>query len=151
MSDDIAVAEDTVSENIEGYNEHVAELMDEYSDVFVDKPGYCDWLKHRIDTVDAKPIRHPPYRMSPVERASLSQQVDDMLRQGVIERSNSAWARPVVMVPKKNGTSRLAVEYRSVNAVTKSSNYPIPSIDSILHSLYGSCVFSTLDVKSGFW
>ena len=118
---------------------------------FVDKRGYCHWLKHRIDTVDAEPIRLPPYRMSPVKRASLSQQVDDMLRQALIQRSNSAWASPVAMVPGKDRTFRLAIDYKFVNAVTKSSNYPIPSIDSILHSLYGSCVFSTLDVKSGFW
>ena len=55
------------------------------------------------------------------------------------------------MVPKKDGTYRLAVDYRGLNAITKPSNYPIPTIDGILYSLNGSKVFSTLDLKSGFW
>ncbi|PIK45512.1 Retrovirus-related Pol polyprotein from transposon [Apostichopus japonicus] len=74
-----------------------------------------------------------------------------MLEQDIIIPSVSEWCSPVVMVDKPDGTYRMAVDYRALNAVTKSSNYPIPSIDSILYSMCNSRVFSTLDLKSGFW
>ena len=74
-----------------------------------------------------------------------------MLEQDIIRPSNSEWCSPVVMVGKADGSYRLAVDYRKLNSVTKPSNYPIPTIESILHSMHDSKVFSTLDLKAGFW
>ncbi|PIK46460.1 Transposon Ty3-G Gag-Pol polyprotein [Apostichopus japonicus] len=81
----------------------------------------------------------------------LKEQISQMLQLGIIVPSTSEWASPVVMVEKKDGNYRLAINYRADNAVTKQSNYPIPLIQSILHFMYDSQVFSTFDLKSGFW
>lgn len=150
-NDDQDSEHDFMMGKIGGFDDQIDKLLSEYKDVFCNKPGYCNLLQHRIDTGDAAPIRKSPYKVSPKKRVSLESQITEMLEWGVIVPSSSEWCSPIVMVPKKDGTYRLAVDYRGLNAVTKPSNYPIPTIDGILYSLNGSKVFSTLDLKSGFW
>ncbi|PIK54937.1 hypothetical protein BSL78_08146 [Apostichopus japonicus] len=143
-------SDSVVCGKIEGYDNQVKELVEVYADVFVDSPGFCDWLPHRIDTGDANPVRRRQYKLSPSKRAMLKEQISQMLQLGIIVPSTSEWASPVVMVEKKDGTYRLAIDYRAVNAVTKQSNYPIPIIETILHSMYDSKVFSTFDLSLDF-
>ncbi len=74
-----------------------------------------------------------------------------MLDRGVIKPCQSSWASPVVLVTKKDGTTRLCVDYRKLNDVSKKDTYPFPRIDDALDALHGSMYFSTLDLYSGYW
>ena len=74
-----------------------------------------------------------------------------MLRDGVIEPSKSAWASPVVLAPKKDGTLRFCVDYRKLNAVTIRDSYPIPRMDECIDSLGEATIFTTLDCNSCYW
>ena len=74
-----------------------------------------------------------------------------MEKQGLVRKSASPWASPVVVVGKKGGDSRFCVDYRKLNAVTKSDSYPLPRIDDMLESFSGASWFSTLDLVSGYW
>ena len=56
-----------------------------------------------------------------------------MLANGTIEECESPWASPVVLVPKPNGKTRLCIDYRKINAITKTDKYPLPRIDDLLH------------------
>lgn len=89
--------------------------------------------KHRIITDDAiRPLRQNPYRVSAKERDAIRSQVEQMLRDDVIQPSCSPWASPVVLVKKKDGTLRFCVDYRKLNQVTKKDVYPLPRIDDSL-------------------
>ncbi|MGH0157420.1 UNVERIFIED_CONTAM: hypothetical protein FKN15_033604 [Acipenser sinensis] len=70
----------------------------------------------------------------------------DMLEKGVIEPSTSAWASPIILLSKKDGSQRFCVDYRKLNDA-----YPLPTIGEILDSLSGTRIFMTLDLNSGYW
>ena len=81
----------------------------------------------------------------------VKQLLGQMLDRGVIEPSSSPWASPVVLVQKKDGSTRFCIDYRRVNEVTRRDAYPLPRIDMTLDALHGSQWFSTWDLISGYW
>ena len=74
-----------------------------------------------------------------------------MLRDNVIKPFRSPWVSPIVLVAKKDGSTRFCVDYRKLNAVTKKDVYPLPRIDDTLDLLAANKLFSTLDLASGYW
>jgi hypothetical protein len=56
----------------------------------------------------------------------------------------------VLFVKKKDGTLRLCIDYRQLNKVTVKNKYPLPQIDDLFHQLKGACVFSKIDLRSGY-
>ena len=131
----------------------VCNLLCEFSDVFSQGPhdlGRTDLVQHRIDTRDASPIRQPPRRLPLSKQKDAAETVEDMEREGIIEPSNSPWASPIVLVKKKDGSTRFCVDYRKLNSVTRKDSYPLPRIDDTLEALSGATWFSTLDLKSGY-
>ena len=113
--------------------------------------GRTDLVKHEIVTGDQAPIkqavRRPPFHL----RQEANDEVQKMLREGVIEPSCSPWASPVVLVRKKDGGLRYCLDYRKLNAVTRKDSYPLPRIDESLDSLGQAQYFSALDLASGYW
>jgi hypothetical protein len=81
----------------------------------------------------------------------MREMVTNMLSRGVIQPSNSPWSSPVVIVAKKDGSKRFCVDYRKLNAITKTDAYPLPRIDDALDVLAGMKYFASLDLLSGYW
>ena len=108
-------------------------------------------MKFKINTGDAAPIKQRAYRLPQYQRKPLGDLLRKLQREGIIRPSSSNWAAPILLVPKKvAGQYRLCVDYRRLNEVVKSDNYPLPRIDDLLDRLEGSRVFSTLDLKWGY-
>ena len=74
-----------------------------------------------------------------------------MLGREIIEPSKSAWSSPVVLVKKKNESTRFCVDFQKLNGVTRKDGQPLPRIDDTLDTLGQACLFSTLDLASGYW
>ena len=77
-------------------------------------------------------------------------QITEMLEAGIIRKSRSPYASPVVMVKKANGKLRLCCDYRGLNSITKKDSYPLPRIDNLMTAFQGSKLFTTLDMASGY-
>ena len=131
-----------------------AELLVKYQNVFSrssDDLGLTDRVCHKINTGSAPPIKQPPRRQPFGKRDVEKEEIQKMLDRGIIEPSNSPWASPIVLVSKKDGTTRFCVDYRKLNDVTVKDGYPLPKVDECLDALAGSKWFNCMDLNSGFW
>jgi hypothetical protein len=91
-----------------------------------------------------------PYRMAAKQLAELMEQFQELLDKGYIRPSASPWGEPIVFVPKKDGTQRMCVDYRSLNEVTIKNKYPLHRNDDLFDQLMGACVFSKIDLRSRY-
>jgi hypothetical protein len=96
------------------------------------------------------PIYKTPYRITTAELAELKEHIKELLQKGFMHPSSSPWGAPVIFVPKKDGTQRLCVDYHALNEVIVKNKYPLPRIDDLLDQLCGVCVFSKIDLRSGY-
>ncbi|OWZ03869.1 Pol Polyprotein [Phytophthora megakarya] len=108
-------------------------------------------VRHLIDTGNASPILLKRRRQSHVEEEVVNDNVKKMLSAGVIEESNGAWGFSVVLVRKKDGEVRFCIDYRALNKVTKRDVYSLPRIDETFEALGGALLFTTLDLRAGYW
>lgn len=131
--------------------EVLAQFLTENGDIFEPKSEPTTFAEHIIDTGDHVPIAVPPYRLTPAKKAIMQSEIEKMLADDIIEECESAWGSPALLVSKKNGQVRFCVDFRKLNAVTKTDVYPLPLIDELVQSTKRNCVMSTLDLKSGFW
>lgn len=81
--------------------------------------GCTGMVTHKIETGDHPPIKQYPRRIPFIQRAKIASMIADMQKQGVVEPSFSSWASPVILVPKKDRSTRFCIDYRHVNAATK--------------------------------
>ena len=132
----------------------IVELLQEYEDVFQspDEPlGRTDVVKHTIDVQGHAPIKQAPRRLPYHKQEIVKEELKKMLDQNLIRPSDSPWASPIVLVTKKDGTTRFCIDYRKLNEVTRKDAFPLPRIDESLDTLAGAKYFCTLDLASGYW
>ena len=123
----------------------------EFPDAFNDGLGHTTVVTHKIETGESPPIRQYPRRLPYHFREEVDKQVNDMLSQDVIQPSTSPWSSPIVLVKKKDGPYRFCVDYRKLNLVTTNGANRLPRVDDLLDALNGYTMFSTLDLRSGYW
>ena len=131
----------------------IAKLLCKFSDTFSKNEtdlGLTTLVEHSIDTGDAKPVKQPPRRVPMAFASEEKKLIDKMQDQGIIQKSNSPWASPLVLVMKKSGKLRPCVDYRNVNSLTKKDAFPLPRIQDCLDTIAGSTLFSVFDLISSF-
>ena len=113
--------------------------------------GRTDFVYHHIVTGDHQGIKQSGHRLPFHQREEVKELLDGMLESKVIESSQGSWSSPVVLVKKKDGSTRFCVDFRQLNAVTKKDAQPLPRIDKTLDVLGSARWFSCLDLTSGYW
>ena len=108
-------------------------------------------LENALDTGNHRPIYTPPYRRSLKDHQTLSDETAKLLDRQHIEPSTSPWNSPVVLVRKKDGSTRFCVDYRKLNDITVKDSFPLPRIDDIFDQLSQSLYFTKLDFKNGYF
>ncbi|KAJ1085658.1 hypothetical protein NDU88_005787 [Pleurodeles waltl] len=131
-------------------------VLQQFPELFSLTPGQTHLCTHDVDTGDSMPVKNKIFRQSDHVKESIKVEVHKMLELGVIERSDSPWASPVVLVPKphtKDGKKemRFCVDYRGLNSVTKTDAHPIPRADELIDKLGAAKFLSTFDLTAGYW
>ena len=126
-------------------------LLEEKHFIFGTAPGHTTLAEHSIDTGDAPPVYHPPYRIPSAWQNQVRREIQTMLDAGVIEPSTSPWTSPIIPVKKKDGSLRLCIDYRKLNSLTKEDRYPMPRVDEMLEQLGKATYISTLDLTQGYY
>ena len=96
------------------------------------------------------PIAKHKYRLGVNELEELKKQIKELQEKGFIRPSLSPWGASVIFVDKMDGTQRMCVDYRPLNEVTIKNKYSLPRIDDLFDQLRGACVFSKIDLRSGY-
>jgi hypothetical protein len=133
----------------------IVSLLQEFEDVLPKEVPHGlppIWgIEHQIDFIpDTSIPNRPAYWSNPKETKELQRQVGELLEKGYVRERMSPCAVPVLLVPKKDGTWRMYVDCRAINNITVKYRHPIPRLDDMLDELNVSCVFTKIDLKSGY-
>ena len=145
------------------------ELCEQYGEAFSKSSediGRTKLVKMDIDTGDSPPVSSRPYTLPLKHYEWVQREIKSLEHAGIITKSMSKWASPIVIVPKKSSPReplkrRLCVDFRKVNELQQEvitagkikgqiSIHPLPKIDEMYAKLKGAKVFSTIDLRSGY-
>ncbi|GJS05293.1 putative reverse transcriptase domain-containing protein [Tanacetum coccineum] len=108
-------------------------------------------VEFRIELVTrAAPVARAPYHLASLEMKELSNQLKELLKKGFIRPSSSSWGALVLFVKKKDETFCMCINYRELHKLAFKNQYPLPKIDDLFDQLQGSCVYSKIDLRSGY-
>ena len=82
-------------------------------------------IKHHIDTGDATPIKSKCRPLNPIWADKVKARLEDLEKRGIIRKSSSPWASPILIVMKNNGDIRLVADYRRINEKITANAWPI--------------------------
>jgi len=135
-------------------NERVEKLLENFPSVARKDEviGRTHLVKHKIEVTSDKKINCSPIYFPPTYTKEISQQIEKMLKNGIIRETNeSNYNANIVLAPKPNNKVRMAIGYKRLNAITKDNIYPMPKISFIMKRLPLGGYYSKIDCNSGFW
>ena len=144
----------SIQEWSEDLQQRVHDLIVEYQHLFALHDlelGKTAKVKHEIKLSNPVPFKDRYRHIPPHEFEEVWSHLQDMLKVGAIRKSVSPWASPVVLVRKKDGSLRFCIDLRKLNSWTIKDAYSLPRIEESLDCLNGAIIFTSLDLKAGYW
>ena len=116
-----------------------------------DDLGRTKTIEHCIDVQGAAPIKQRYRRFHGNLKQEIEEQLERLEAADIIEPSCSAWSSSIVPIRKRDGSLRVCVDYRALNARTKLDSFPLPNMMDIFNNLGESLFFTTLDMSKGYY
>jgi transposase InsO family protein len=135
----------------EGRKIQIRQLITEFADIFTDIPKITNLIEHRIQLTRQEPVRCKMYPVPYKMQETIDKELKDMLSMQIIEKSEAAYSSPLVIVKKSDGTNRVCVNFKNLNAITVFDPEPMMSADDIFPKLAGSQFYSKFDFSKGYW
>jgi hypothetical protein len=108
-------------------------------------------IQHEIQLQQDCPLPNiGMYGMLVMDNVEIKKQIQELLDKGFIMPNTSSCGSPVVLVPKKDGTCRMCVDFIALNKITVNNCYPLPRIDDFLDQLKDAKYFTKLYLRSGY-
>ena len=108
-------------------------------------------VKHHIELTAYTPFKDRYHHNPPYQFKGVRNNLQEMLALGAIKRSKSPWASAMVLIRKKDGSLKFCIDLRKLDTCTVKDAYSLQRIDKSLDCLNGSQIFTSLDLKSGYW
>ena len=134
--------------------DRLSSLIHSYEDIFANNPKSPrrnTVLEHKIITDNSLPVYQKPRRIPAAWEQEVDAQVHEMLDNNIIRPSESPWNSPIILVKKKDNSTRFVCDFRKLNDTTKKDTYPLPHIKDVLDKMAGAKYWSTLDAASAYW
>ncbi|GBL86686.1 hypothetical protein AVEN_194914-1 [Araneus ventricosus] len=129
------------------YQEKVLNLLRNYKPNKIKKID----VKMNIRVTSDIPINSSPRRFPIIEKEIINEQIEQWLKDKIIRPSTSEYSSSVVLVKRKDGSSRLCIDYRRLNKITVREHFPLPLIDDLLDRLQSANIFMILDLRNTFF
>lgn len=129
----------------------LANVLKTEMEKFKNLPKTSNIGEHVIRMKNDKIFRQRYYPRNPMMKAVINNQISELLEDGMIEKSESPYSSPVVLVRKKDGNWRMCIDFRQLNENSEQDAYPMPHIQPILNRLRNANFLSTIDLRNGYW
>ena len=128
-------------------------LVAQYPNVFGPGIGLLEGKYHIIIDSTHVPVQHTPRRIPVAIQEQLKNALEDLTKQGIVKpvTEPTPWISSMVVITKKNGILRICIDPKDLNKAIRREHYPLPTIEEVATRLHGAKVFTSLDVRSGFW
>ena len=128
-------------------------LIQQHPKVFGPGVGLLEGKYHISIDSAYPPVQHSPRRIPVAIQDQLKCTLEDLTRQNIIQpvTEPTPWISSMVIITKKNGTLRICLDPKDLNSAIRREHYPLPTIEEVATRLHGAKLFTSLDVRSGFW
>ncbi|GFX92680.1 retrovirus-related Pol polyprotein from transposon 297 [Trichonephila clavipes] len=129
--------------------DRLRELLNKYSKCFSNNPGLTNLVEHEIQLVSDQPVRTKPYRMSHRQNEILKNEINRMLKLGIIEVGESGiTCPPMILVVKE---PRPCIDYRKLNGIIRTEYFSLPNIEERVETVSAAKFITVLIVSKGYW
>ncbi|GFU02876.1 retrovirus-related Pol polyprotein from transposon 297 [Trichonephila clavipes] len=131
--------------------DRLRELLNKYSKCFSNNPGLTNLVEHEIQLVSDQPVRTKPYRMSHRQNEILKNEINRMLKLGIIEVGESDYMSPMILVEVAGKEPRPCIDYRKLNGIIRTEYFPLPNIEERVETVSAAKFITVFDLSKGYW
>ncbi|GFV19767.1 retrovirus-related Pol polyprotein from transposon 412 [Trichonephila clavipes] len=131
--------------------DRLRDLLNKYSKCFSNNPGLTNLVEHEIQLVSDQPVRTKAYRMSHRQNEILKNEINRMLKLGIIEVGESDYMSPMILVEVAGKEPRPCVDYRKLNGIIRTEYFPLPNIEERVEKVSAAKFITVFDLSKGYW